>query len=198
MGASLPASLAPLESSFGTRAAQVPSVWHQSSSQRPEGNIWNISISFSSFKKFLCLYFLLCWVFVAALAFLPLGRAGVVFSWGAPSFHCCGFSYCEVWAQGSRVSVLGDGELYIAAPPSLAITKLLWLIDVLTSGHVGTFCFGRTCVSCIGRGILSHWAMKAHVFRDFFFFLFLFHFFFPWIEEERIDSIVLAWQYNIL
>ena len=45
---------------------------------------------------------MLCWVFVATLAFLPLGRAGVVFSWGAPSFHCCGFSYCEVWALGSR------------------------------------------------------------------------------------------------
>jgi len=108
MGASLPASLARLESNFGTSAAQVPSVWHQSSSQRPEGNIWNISISFSSFKKFLCLYFLLCWVFVATLAFLPLGRGGVVFSWGAPSFHCCGFSYCEVWALGSRDFSFGE------------------------------------------------------------------------------------------
>ena len=56
--------------------------------------------------------------------------------------------------KGPGISVLGDGELYTAAPPSLAITKLLWLIDVLTSGHVGTFCFGRTCVSCIGSGIL--------------------------------------------
>ena len=60
----LPASLSPFLSSLGTRAAQPPWVWHQPSSQRPEGHIRNVyfSVSFS----------LLNFIYVFILALLDL------------------------------------------------------------------------------------------------------------------------------
>ena len=61
---------------------------------------------FFFFLMNLFIYFWLCWVFVAARAFLQLQRAGATLCCGARASHCGGFSCCRAWALGAQASVV--------------------------------------------------------------------------------------------
>ena len=54
------------------------------------------------FKKKLCIYFWLCWVFIAAWAFLHCGEPGLFFSCSERASHCSGFSCCRAEALEHR------------------------------------------------------------------------------------------------
>jgi len=105
----------------------------------------------SSFKIFK-LYFRLCWVFVAAQAFLHFQGRGLFSSCG-PQVPHCGFC-CGAQAL-ARVGFSSCGSQVLS----------LWRTGLVGLWHVGSsWTSYQTHVSCIGRHILYPWAtMEALV-----------------------------------
>ena len=108
-------------------------------------------LCFFIFKDFL-FYFWLCWIFVSGGGSLVelRGTLGCV-QWlplpqstGSRHARC---SSCSSWAQQ------------------------LWCIGFAAPWHVGSSqTRDETCVPCIGRWILNHWAIREALFAFFFFF----------------------------
>ena len=57
------------------------------------------------FKNILCIYFWLCWVFIAVQALFQLQGAGALSSWGVHAAHCGGF-LLQSMALGPWASVV--------------------------------------------------------------------------------------------
>ena len=82
------------------------------------------------------MHFWLCWVFVAARAFLRLWRAGVTLLWCA-GFPRSGLSRCRAWAQQ------------------------LWCVAFVAPQHVGSpQARDGTRVPRIGRWLLNRWTTR--------------------------------------
>ena len=112
------------------------------------------------FFKFLCIYFWLCQVFVAAWASLSLQRSGLLCSWGARASHCGGSSLLRsvasracglqwLWHTGSAVFRSG------------AQAQWLWHTGFGCPTACGVFPDqDGACDSCVGRWILYHRATR--------------------------------------
>ena len=114
------------------------------------------------FKINLFIYFLLHWVFVAALR-LSL----VAVSWGYSSLQCVGFSLRwlpPLRSTGSRCTGFSScgtpaQQLWLAG--SRAQAQQLQCTGLVAPRHVGSSqTRARTCVPCIGRQILNHCATR--------------------------------------
>ena len=98
---------------------------------------------------YLCIYFWLCWVFVAAR-----GLSLVAVSGGYSSLRCAGFSL--LWLLLLRST--GSRRAGFSSCGSRALEcRLMWHMGFAAPRHVGSSrTRDRTCVSCIGRWILNH------------------------------------------
>ena len=70
-----------------------------------DNGCWMLSFSF------FIIYFWLCWVFIAALAFSSCGAQGLVSSCGVMASHCCGSLIAEHGLQGVKASVVAASRL---------------------------------------------------------------------------------------
>ena len=74
------------------------------------------------------------------------------------------FRSCGMWAHQLQI------------PGSGAQAQLLWHTGLVAPGPVGSsWTRNQTCVSCIGRQILYHWATREALSSFFFFFLISFY-----------------------
>ena len=95
-------------------------------------------------KIVLCIYFWLCWVYVAALAFSTGGEWGLLSSCSARASHRRGFSCRGAQALGSRAS----------GAASVQAQQLLFS-GLVAPRHVGSsLSRDQTRVSCTGKQIL--------------------------------------------
>ena len=117
---------------------------------------------YSSLKILLFIYFGLCWVFIDARAFSSCGKWGLLSSCGAWASHCGGFSGCGARFLGCvsfRNCSSWAQQLRLMAPRARA--QQLWCSGLAAPRHVGSSrSRDRTCVSWIGRQILSHWTTR--------------------------------------
>ena len=114
------------------------------------------------FKKYLFIYFWLCWVFVAVHGFFL-----VVASRGYSSLRCMGFLLwwlLLLWIMGSRCASFSScggwaQQLWLAG--SRAQAQQLWRTGLVALRHVGSSRTGaQTHVPCIGRRILNQCATR--------------------------------------
>ena len=71
---------------------------------------WYLTVGFFFFLVYVCMYFWLHWVFVAAHG-LSLWRVGTALRCGVRVFHCGGFACCGVQALCARASVVAAPRL---------------------------------------------------------------------------------------
>lgn len=102
-------------------------------------------------KIVLCIYFWLCWVYIAALAFSSGGEWGLLSSCSARASHRSGFSCCGAQALGSWASVAASVQAQQLLFSGLAAPR-----------HVGSsLSRDQTRVSCTGKQILYWWATRG-------------------------------------
>ena len=107
------------------------------------------SCQFSSFCVCVIYLFCPCWVFVAMCAFLYLWWTGAAVQSPCKGFSCCGAR--TLGCTGFRSFCTG-----LWSTDSTAVVHGLVIL-----GQVGSFwTIDGTCVSCIGRWILYHWATR--------------------------------------
>ena len=127
------------------------------------------------------IYLWLCWVFAAACRLsLVADSEGLLTSCVATVSHCGGFSCCRTWALGHT----GFSNCSFLALEHRLSTCGMYLVLVAWSlvapWYVGSsWTRDQTCVSCIGRWILYHWAIKEALKIMSLFFFSSTHFFFP-------------------
>ena len=100
------------------------------------------------FLNFIYLFWV-CSIFIAVQAFLSLWCLGFSLQWCTCYGGHVGFNSCSVWAQQLRF--LG----------SRAQAQQLWHTGLVALWHVWSSQTGdQTHVSCIGRRICNHWAIR--------------------------------------
>ena len=112
--------------------------------------------------NFLFIYFWLHWVFIAAC-----GLSLVAASGGQSSLRCRGFSLqcllllCSTGSRHVGFSSCGTQAQQLWHEGSRAQAQQLWHTGLVAPQHVGSSrTRARTCVPCIGRWILNHYAIR--------------------------------------
>ena len=112
--------------------------------------------------NFLFIYFWLHWVFIAAC-----GLSLVAASGGQSSLRCRGFSLqcllllCSTGSRHVGFSSCGTQAQQLWHEGSRAQAQQLWRTGLVAPQHVGSSrTRARTCVPCIGRWILNHYAIR--------------------------------------
>ena len=101
-----------------------------------------------------CVGLQLCWVFIAAQFFSSCGKQGLLSSCGVWAFYCGGVSCC-------RADPRAQGLHLFWFPGPRAQAQKLWWTGLVVLWHVGSSrTRDQTCVSCIGKRILYHWATR--------------------------------------
>ena len=91
----------------------------------------------------LFIYLWLCWVFIAAQAFLQLKRAGATLRCSACAAQCGGFSGRGAWALGAQASVVAVPRLQSPGSGVVWHTGLVSLVKVVPGIFLQGFMPGR-------------------------------------------------------
>ena len=97
-----------------------------------------------------------------SVGFPGCSEQGLLSSWGTQASHCGGFSCCGSWALGQAgFSSCGVWAQQLWLPGCRAQAQKLWCTGLVAPQHLGSSWIGdQTCVSCISRRILHHWATR--------------------------------------
>ena len=125
-----------------------------------------------SFLRMLYIYIYINYIFYFILgcarsllvcpAFSSCSRQGLLVSCGAWASHCGDVSRCRVWALWpAGFSGCSTDAQYLPFPGSRAQAQDLWGTGLVALQLVGASRpRDQTCVSCIGKWVLYHWATR--------------------------------------